>query len=263
MSDKTAYVLSESDLVKLKETMDYVSSIRRNKPIRDDESTYSTASDVYVARVPAAGIPALTVGTSADRDVASKTVCQIYQIIADDVNGTTPQMMIVDSTTVEVYNVFAVAIAGNSWVPIAKDKFGTWLVTGMPQTPTPSISFFNWDYLGYIADPAHYPSSPSLALSAGVTRSGIAMITVSTQYPPGAFELATALASAPTSYLTVGNFMSTPDVARPGTGVNTTYLMGSINIDVTTVGADSLLFLVLPSPGYPGQVSRVDAILYG
>ena len=261
----TAYVLTKDDLERLKDSLAYVDSLRRNKS-RSQDSYDSSSPEVYVARVPAGGIPALTTGATLDNDMPSKTVCNIYQILPDEVNGTTPEMMVVDSTTVEVYNVFATAVSGNTWVPVARDKFGTWVVTGMPQATaasTASTYFFSWDLLKYIANPGIYPSAPAYILPVGKTVTGIAWITVAIQNPPGAFELATALVSAPLSYLTVGNVMSTPDTPRPGTGINTTSLSGSIDISAFINSADSLGFYAPTSGSYTAPtIWRVDAIIY-
>lgn len=140
MSDKTAYVLSESDLVKLKDTMEYVASIRRNKPIRDDQSFDSLSPDVYVALVPFGGIggiapvvdPTGTGTTPMTLGSPSKVSCDIYQIVPDDVNGTTPQFMPVSDTSLDVYNISTQAIPGDSWVVVVRDKYGVWIATGAP-----------------------------------------------------------------------------------------------------------------------------------
>jgi hypothetical protein len=259
----TAYVLNKDDLDKLKETMAYVDSIRRNKS-RSQDSYDSEAPDLYIARVPAAGIAALTTGTTADKDKASKTVCQVYQIIADEVNGTTPEMMIVNDTTIDVYNVFAVAITGNSWVPVSKDKYGMWVVTGIPSSSSssPTLSTFHYS----IYNPGSLGSGVNnyITLAANTQVNGIATVVLKVTNPPSdpaSIIVYTALNSAPTSYLTASAAVGTPDVPRPGTGVNFSNITVALPIFAILTGAGDQLIFSLPGAVNIIIVS-ISAILY-
>lgn len=141
MSDK-AYFLTESDRKKLSEVVNYVDNLRRNASLRSERGTPSQAPEVYVALTPAAGIAAAAVsGVTTDNPV--KASCLIHQILPDEVNGTTNQMMPVTYSYVDVYNITSTAVPGSIWVLIVKDKYGNWIVAGVPGsggggTATPS-----------------------------------------------------------------------------------------------------------------------------
>lgn len=140
MADKkTAYVLTDEDLVKLKDTMSYVESLRRNKPIRNDDSFNSLSPDVYVALVPFGGIDGITpvdiptgTGTGGSLGSPSSVSCDIYQIIPGESVGGSTQFMPVSDTSLDVYNISTQAIPGNSWVVVTRDKYGVWIATGAP-----------------------------------------------------------------------------------------------------------------------------------
>lgn len=76
----------------------------------------SQAPEVYVARVPASGIPAMAVIRP------GRATCDIYQLLRQDV----PQVMLAFSS-VEVHNVSFSEISGDSFIIVVRDKYGTWL----------------------------------------------------------------------------------------------------------------------------------------
>lgn len=148
MSDKTAYVLNKDDLDKLKETMAYVDSIRRNKS-RSQDSYDSEAPDVYVAMTPPEGISAATsmtlTGTGSPLESAPGFAsCQVWSILPDEEFGTNPQMAIVEDLYVDVYNTFSTAAPGSTFLPVIKDKYGMWVIASVPvqQQTVLSISAF-------------------------------------------------------------------------------------------------------------------------
>lgn len=149
MADKTAYVLSEDDVIKLRDSMAYVESIRRNKPITDDESFDSTAPDVYLVMTPPEGISAATnmtlTGTGSPLEsTPGFATCQVWSFLPDEEAGTTPRMAVVEDLTVDVYNPFTTALSGSTFVPVMKDKYGIWVVACAPvqQQTVISISAF-------------------------------------------------------------------------------------------------------------------------
>lgn len=125
------YTLSEPDREKfLQMWRDFVS--RRGPQQRQDTTKPPQAPEVYVARTPTAGIPALGVegtGTSTD-DVPGSADCPIYQLV--DAPGTAEDAFLSKVGQVEhtVYNVGEEDVPGDRWVVIIRDKFGKWLVVG-------------------------------------------------------------------------------------------------------------------------------------
>lgn len=80
----------------------------------------SQASASYVAKVPDAGIPALTVGTP---DVPGMAECQIYKVVTDSSSYT-----LVDAGFAEIVFNLAQSVIETRYVSITKDRFGTWIV---------------------------------------------------------------------------------------------------------------------------------------
>lgn len=112
------YLLSEDDvrfLRKLRRWFDHV-------VVGSESNEYARhpnqASDVYIARVPAGGIPALSdVGTAGD--TPGSATCQIYKI---DSSG-----VLVDAGfSLTVYNLSREPI-DSKYVPVYKTKFGKWV----------------------------------------------------------------------------------------------------------------------------------------
>ena len=112
------YLLSEDDvrfLRKLRSWFDrYLVGAESNEYVRRSNQ----ASDVYIAKVPTAGIPALSeAGTGGDSP--GSATCQIYKI--DDTGS------LVDAGfSLTVYNLSREPI-DSKYVPIYKTKFGKWV----------------------------------------------------------------------------------------------------------------------------------------
>ncbi len=101
------------------------------------------APEVYVARTPAGGIPAMDAGAAtasswtgtgtgtnvpAD-DVPGRADCYVWFVVRAD-DGT-PTLLPVAADALEVLNLSAAAVAGDQWVLVVRDKFGEWwVVTG-------------------------------------------------------------------------------------------------------------------------------------
>lgn len=88
------------------------------------------ATDIYVARTPVDGIPALsteaTTGTSLgeiEDDQPGYATCDIYELSAVDGAAT----MTATGSSETVYNLSDTAVVGDSWIVIGKDKFGAWV----------------------------------------------------------------------------------------------------------------------------------------
>lgn len=102
-------------------------------PPADD---FPTVSCAYLARASGSGIPALGLGgdqgtgtgTAALDDVPGFGVCEIYQVIRRN-NERVLQRV---GTTREVFNFGGLKINAGDWVPVVKDKFGSWLALGGP-----------------------------------------------------------------------------------------------------------------------------------
>ena len=87
--------------------------------------------EVYVARTPTGGIPALsqgtdtgTDGTALDDDVPGSAECRIYRVLG---TGSSARLVYAGLTK-WVYNLNGADLAGDTWVKVSRDKFGTWLV---------------------------------------------------------------------------------------------------------------------------------------
>lgn len=85
--------------------------------------------EVYVALVPAGGIPA-RVGI-----VPGSAVCTIYQIHEEVVGtGIEAELTPITGTTRKVWNLSLSAIDGGEYVPVHRDKFGSWLASASTAT---------------------------------------------------------------------------------------------------------------------------------
>lgn len=89
-----------------------------------------TAPEVYVARVPHSGIPALaehTLGPGTGAvvldDRAYTALCDIYRVSEDGFFHPC-------GFNKYVYNLSRTAVEGDSWVPTWREKFGRWVTTG-------------------------------------------------------------------------------------------------------------------------------------
>lgn len=122
--------------------------------------------DVYIARTPSGGIPALTLApgtgsTGADiEDEPGQAECDIYRVIT---SGADEILVPVESLFKTVYNLSTTAVSGQTWVKVIKDKFGTWLVDVDRGPPGTTINAQFSDASGSIGFPQSYqPTYPPL-----------------------------------------------------------------------------------------------------
>ena len=123
------YVLSESDLKKLRALLEQaerrtISTTGRPRT----EPLQHQAPETYVARSPAAGIPALAEVTGTGSfDVPGYADCDIYRVVLD---GATPTLRPISGLSKRVYNTSATEILGAEWLLVTRDKAGSWFPSG-------------------------------------------------------------------------------------------------------------------------------------
>src|SRR5690242_14079951 len=97
---------------------------RLKLPRRDTVTDDFFGPEIYVAKVPEAGIPGMTVAqgtgspSSAGDPVVSCVECDVYKYVDGN--------LLQGGFKYNVCNCNAAAVAGNTWLVIARDKFGTW-----------------------------------------------------------------------------------------------------------------------------------------
>lgn len=141
----TAVVLSEKDAEVLKRLLDRVRSLPINTTGRGAvppvEEGFQTA-DIYVARVPAEGIPAIEEASGVSiRDKPGCADCDIYRIIPSATEVGIPcdsDLQPIYGLSRRVHNFSSSEIAGDTWILTARDKFGYWFAvvggSGAPET---------------------------------------------------------------------------------------------------------------------------------
>lgn len=129
------HVLSDSDVAVLKEVIASVRQRRANEGrggsqgagARLDQAL-EQAPEVHVCRVPAGGIPALTleVGTgSGVQDVPGSAVCEFYHLQPTGAGGAR-ELRRIPGLSRRVYNLDTRAISGGTWVLAHRSKAGHW-----------------------------------------------------------------------------------------------------------------------------------------
>lgn len=95
------------------------------------EHEETTAPELYVARTPPSGIPALEetgTGTDGLDDEPGYAECEVYQLLDDDQDS--PRLYLTGNQK-RVYNITTITIPGDEWILVARDKWGSWyVVTG-------------------------------------------------------------------------------------------------------------------------------------
>lgn len=157
---KAVITISEKDVETIREV---VADWRRHRgspaargpthPPAEDQ-----APDVYIARTPAGGIPAMEPaggsgtgtcgGTGTTATIADKpgsADCAIFQIIHGDAHCV-PELWDSGGTAYTVYNLSTQAVAGDTYVIVARDKFGSWLVLNAAST-APMVRVRVIDYI--------------------------------------------------------------------------------------------------------------------
>jgi hypothetical protein len=133
-----AFFLKDSDRKVLMSLIDEAKRRPRNTTGRPRDSRIDDeempAPEVYVALTPPDGIPALQgdsgsqtgtgtgTGQPGPGDIPGHADCAIYRKLDLDGDPVLEPMGI----TRDVYNVATVAVSGNTWVLIERDKLGTW-----------------------------------------------------------------------------------------------------------------------------------------
>lgn len=123
------YYLSKTDYEFLQQLIAREKKVIVNQRFRPhfEEEQYLTPEH-YRALTPFAGIPALTLvagtgsgtsstGTGTDNEPGSAD-CQIYRLLNGEMTHT--------GITLTVWNDSLIAVPGNKWVGLMRDKFGTW-----------------------------------------------------------------------------------------------------------------------------------------
>ncbi len=136
-----AYLFSEDDvkaLAKLLRDNEQTVSYTQRRPRHHVEDAKS--SDIYVARTPADGIPALVPGLStgtgsaaAMEGIPGHAECAVYRIRESTCTGTNASCYpSIESVEAEktVWNLSLEDVPGDQWIIIGKDKSGKWQILG-------------------------------------------------------------------------------------------------------------------------------------
>lgn len=120
------YVLNESDKQAIQELL--ADKRNRRNPLRTQHPGETSQSpEVYIARTPYAGIPALALepGTASgqENDQPGYADCTIYQILNE---GSVPSLEQTGAIPKRVYNLSESSLPGDTWVVAVRDKFGSW-----------------------------------------------------------------------------------------------------------------------------------------
>lgn len=124
--------LSKADISVLKELIREVQSRRgvaATRPATPEPDIQ--APEVYIARTPLTGVPALTAavgtgtGTGAEAgDYPGYADCQLYRILGQF--GSTPYIESLGVPVRRVFNCSKQAVPGGIWILVARDKIGAW-----------------------------------------------------------------------------------------------------------------------------------------
>lgn len=130
--------LTPADVATLKGVVERVNRLPGNttgRPFSEEEQ--GQAPDVYIAFTPTGGIPGMVIdlntgtgtplGTGTEFGAGNTpgyADCPIYRIT--ETQGI-PDLELVYGLTRRVYNLSRGAIKGSRWLPIMRDKFGSWI----------------------------------------------------------------------------------------------------------------------------------------
>jgi hypothetical protein len=127
-----AYFLSESDKAAIQGLLTEASARRVGTTGRQGSESVDheehQAPEVYVARIPAGGIPGLSLalGTSIV-DEPGHAECDIYRVVPVSAGVGDVEIRVVEGLKRRVYNLLQVAITGGRWALVTRDKFGFWM----------------------------------------------------------------------------------------------------------------------------------------
>lgn len=156
MPNPEAYLLTDADRRVLERLLYEHNRFRKNpdqRPLANQEEHEEMSSpEVYAAKTPTGGIPPLTVfASTGEGDQPGSAECTILRLLPDVTNP--DEMELVGVFTKEVYNLSTEAVEGEAWVLIARDKYGTWFVSGTPPT---GQSCFPAEIIGQYEDQTGY-----------------------------------------------------------------------------------------------------------
>ena len=127
------YVLGDKAKRELTAVVEQIRRQLRSVPGRDvGEFDLDGAPETYLALTPSAGIAALDPGasetgtgtsTAAYDDAPGFAECRVFRVNG---YGAAAVLQPVDGLTRDVYNVSEDEIAGDTWILVTRDKFGTW-----------------------------------------------------------------------------------------------------------------------------------------
>jgi len=152
---KKLYALTEKEraeiLALIEEDKRKVRRIRSILPADDN-----SVPEVYIARTPVNGIPALVeapgTGTGSElEDLPGFAECDIYRIVASEDFGTGTstddyKLVPVPHLSRRVFNLSTGAVQGERWVPVVRDKWGSWLVFVNTPLACDSVSVQETDF---------------------------------------------------------------------------------------------------------------------
>lgn len=120
------YVLSENDREQLRQLLEKDRKNPKKTRLKND-TDQSQSPDVYIARTPHEGIPALAEepGTASfeENDQPGYADCTIY-FVSEETD--VPTLEQTDATPQRVYNLSTSRILGDTWVVAIRDKFNAW-----------------------------------------------------------------------------------------------------------------------------------------
>lgn len=128
---KTVFALTERDAVALRAMISEFqrrSRSRVNTLGQELVADMHQAPEVYVARVPSSGIPALTWEAGAGiLDTPGSTTCALYKLHR---GGPLTGQLVPIQVNAAVHNLSTDAVPADTWCLVERDKFGTWWVSG-------------------------------------------------------------------------------------------------------------------------------------
>lgn len=137
------YILNDRDRELLKELRRELERKRQNPAAPpSDELVEAGASEVYVAKTPVDGIPAMTATNPPEPGSA---VCDVYSLLEEDTYVLRP----IEGLDKIILNIAADDIPGDTWVQVNKTKSGYWLAI---KGATDSSQIGNCDSCGWLQD---------------------------------------------------------------------------------------------------------------